>query len=354
MKKLLYIIFFLASAFVMQAQAQVAARIDTASILIGAQAHLCVSVSAPAQAKVSFPEYKSGQQIGKGVEVVESHTDTLSNDDSGLKVERKYTITAWDSGKYVIPALSVKINGKANSTQPLTLNVKTISLGKGENSLRPMHDVADNPFSWQEWLPLYALSILALLLIAVVCFLYIRLKQNKPVINRVKIVKKQLPHEKALQTIASIKAEQLDKSEDQKAYYTKLTDALRLYLQERFGINAMEMTSQEILGRLQKEENQDKMNELREVFETADLVKFAKYATLNNEKDLYLTSVVNFIDSTKQTDKPNVERVEPALSANEQSTMRRRTKLKVGIIVLSIAATALLVYVVWTAYGILS
>lgn len=96
------------------------------------------------------------------------------------------------------------------------------------------------------------------------------------------------------------------------------------------------------------------MNELREVFETADLVKFAKYATLNNEKDLYLTSVVNFIDSTKQTDKPNVERVEPALSANEQSTMRRRTKLKVGIIVLSIAATALLVYVVWTAYGILS
>ena len=131
---------------------------------------MCVSVSAPAQAKVSFPEYKSGQQIGKGVEVVESHTDTLSNDDSGLKVERKYTITAWDSGKYVIPALSVKINGKANSTQPLTLNVKTISLGKGENSLRPMHDVADNPFSWQEWLPLYALSILALLLIAVVCF----------------------------------------------------------------------------------------------------------------------------------------------------------------------------------------
>ena len=129
---------------------------------------------------------------------------------------------------------------------------------------------------------------------------------------------------------------------------------MRTFIEETTGIRATEMTSDETVEAVERGKWIVDSSLLRSIFTTADLVKFAKYATLNNEKDLYLTSVVNFIDSTKQTDKPNVERVEPALSANEQSTMRRRTKLKVGIIVLSIAATALLVYVVWTAYGILS
>lgn len=42
-------------------------------------------------------------------------------------------------------------------------------------------------------------------------------------------------------------------SEDQKAYYTLLTDVLRKYIKERFGFNAMEMTSSEIITRLQNE-----------------------------------------------------------------------------------------------------
>ena len=97
-------------------------------------------------------------------------------------------------------------------------------------------------------------------------------------------------------------------SEDQKAYYTLLTDTLRQYIQERFGFNAREMTSTQILYHLQQNGDQKMIDELRELFQTADLVKFAKYSTLLNENDLNLVNAVNFIDQTKQENVPTEEK----------------------------------------------
>lgn len=47
-------------------------------------------------------------------------------------------------------------------------------------------------------------------------YLWTRLKENKPVIARVRIVKKVLPHQKALNEIEHIKADRRLISEDQK------------------------------------------------------------------------------------------------------------------------------------------
>jgi len=145
------------------------------------------------------------------------------------------------------------------------------------------------------------------LLLAVLYYLYIRLKQNKPIISRIRIIKHVPAHQKALTAIEKIKQEKIVYSEDQKTYYTLLTDALRQYIFERFGFNAMEMTTGEIIDNLQAADDKVMISELKDLFSTADLVKFAKYSALANENDLNLVNAIRFIDDTKIEGQPTEE-----------------------------------------------
>lgn len=337
-----------------RAQVYVNAKIDSTKILIGEQTRLSLSVTAKEGTAIAFPVYEPQQELTKGVEVVETKGDTIDAQNGQKTYERIYTLTAWDENKYTIPAQHIKIGGKDYSTDSLSLDVLPVEIDTlhAEN-IKPAKDVLDNPFSWAEWLPLAGLFVLAVLLLGLAHYLYKRLKDNKPIVKRARIEKKLLPHEKAMQEIAQIKAEQLARSEDQKTYYTKLTDTLRQYLEERFGINAMEMTSGEIIEQLKKEEDLQKINELHEVFATADLVKFAKYSAQNNENDLYMSHVVKFIEDTKQDNQPTVEPVGEQPSADEKRSMRSRRILQAVIAFVCILAVAILTYVGWQVYELL-
>jgi hypothetical protein len=209
-------------------------------------------------------------------------------------------------------------------------------------------DVQDNPFMWSDWAPLFWLSVLMLVLMAVAYYLYLRLRDNKPIITYVRVVKKLLPHQKAMKEIEQIKADRMTTSEDQKEYYTKLTDTIRRYIEERYGFSAMEMTSSEIIDRLMKQGDQKALNELTELFQTADLVKFAKYSTLVNENDKNLVSAVEFINSTKAEHLPTEEVLRPQLTEQDMRSKKTRRVLKIVITVLGVISVGLLVYV---AYG---
>lgn len=158
-----------------------------------------------------------------GVEVVKvADADTLSSSGKELKVCKVYTITSFDEHLYSIPPLPVKVNGKnyqggVAALKVITVNVDTLH----PNQFFPPKDVQDNPFSWAEWRPYFWLSILMLLIVLVMGYLYIRLRSNKPVITRIRIVKHVPAHQRALNAINKIKEERLTASEDQKTYYTQ-------------------------------------------------------------------------------------------------------------------------------------
>ena len=84
------------------------------------------------------------------------------------------------------------------------------------------------------------------------------------------------PHQAALQEIERIKNEKVWQKGQPKEYYTELTDAIRTYIRDRFGFNALEMTSSEIIDKLLEIKDKDAISDLRFLFQTADLVKFAK------------------------------------------------------------------------------
>ena len=139
-------------------------------------------------------------------------------------------------------------------------------------------------------------------------------------------------------------------SEDQKTYYTRLTDTLRQYIRDRFGFNAMEMTSREIIERLQVAGDSKMLSELTELFTTADLVKFAKYSTLINENDLNLVNAVNFIDGTKVEGQATEEKIMPQLSDDDKRKRQGRLTIKALLWLLAISIAGLLAYIIYNVY----
>ena len=204
-----------------QAQ-QVEQRIDSLQILIGQQTVLHLKASVKQGDKVQLPSFKPQQQITPGVEVVEqSKGDTSHIGDDRMVVSRDYTLTSFDEKVYVIPALNVKVNGKNCHGNQLALKVLTVPVDTVHpNQFYPPKDVQDNPFSWSEWSALFWLSLLLLILCGAWLYLRNRLKNNKPIITHIRIVKRVPAHEKALNQINVIKQQHVENQETQKAYYS--------------------------------------------------------------------------------------------------------------------------------------
>lgn len=349
------IICILSSLFfsVAQAQVTVEAAIDSIEMLIGEQVHVTVTASMKEGAKVEFPVFKPTQQLIPGVEVLKSQELGVKGSDNGY-VNRSvvYTLTSFDDTLYYLPPFVVKVDGKPYESKSLALKVLGIEVDTThvEQFFGPK-DVQDNPFQWSDWSLMFWLSVAALLLMAIVYYLYLRLRDNKPIITRIRIVKRLLPHQKAMKEIEQIKADKMQNSENPKEYYTRLTETLRKYIEDRYGFRAMEMTSSEIIERLEKALNDDKnaadtmKAELKQLFTTADLVKFAKYSTMINENDANLVSAIDFINQTKLENVPTEEAVKPELTEADQRVVKTRKVLKLVIAILSLACVAMLVYV---------
>ena len=357
MKRQILLILLIPSVLLAMAQASLRATIDPIEILIGDQATVTLTLHAPEDAKVEWPALQPRQMLVPGVEVIKTsrpgQSDEGDSSDEGSQT-MTITLTSFDGNLYPLPPFKVKVNGKELQSEELALKVVEVEVDTTQlNKFFGPKDVQDNPFQWSDWAPAFWLSVLMLLLIGLTYWLYLRLRDNKPVIARIKIVKRLLPHQKAMQEIEQIKADKMVTAEDPKEYYTKLTDTLRKYIEERYGFSAMEMTSTEIIGRLMAEGDEQSLSELRQLFMTADLVKFAKYSTMINENDANLVSAIDFINQTKLENQPQEEVQKPVLSEADQRSQKERRLLKSIIWALSAATVALLGYIIWSVYQLL-
>ena len=335
-----------------RAQVKVEVSIDSMNIRIGEQAHITLSVKVKEGQNVNMPMFDSRDNITQGVEVLESNDlDTIKLGNKEMKVRKEYTITSFDENQYDLPAFNVLVDGNEYKSNNLKLNVATVPVDTTNvNKFYPPKDVQDNPFRWSEWSPLFWFSLILIVLAVLMCYLIVRLRDNKPIIAKIRFVKKLLPHQTALKEINRIKKEKLGISSDQKEYYTALTDTFRKYLQDRFGFNAMEMTSAEIIQRLREEADQEKIEELKQLLETADLVKFAKYSTGEDEKDKGLESVVAFINETKMENMPIVQKIEPTISEEDKRSRKSRRIILSVIAVLTIVILVVFAFVCWNIY----
>ena len=315
---------------------------------------MTVDVTARHGAKVVFPKFKRTQYIVPGVEVLGDTKADTSDIDGMMRVSKTFTLTSFDERLYAIPGMKVKVDGKSYSSNQLALKVLTCDVDTlHPEQFFPPKDVQDNPFLWAEWSTPFWLSIVVMLLTLAFGYLVLRLKQNKPIITRIRVVKRIPAHQKALDEMSRLKTEHYNTADEQKEYYTQLTDTLRKYIRERFGFNAMEMTSTEIMEHLQSTGDDTMINELRELFNTADLVKFAKYSSLLGEKDMNLVKAINFIDQTKRDEQPTEEKIVPKLSDDEAKTRQNRITIKTLLWTMGVAIVVMLTYIIYNVYMLL-
>ena len=322
MRRCVLLIILIASTLHCLAQSSVTANIEPIEMMIGEQATVTLTVQAADDAKVEWPTFQPRQMLVPDVEVL----NTQRPSDRTMVI----TLTSFDGNLYHLPPFKVKINGKEQQSADLALKVVEVEVDTTQlNKFFPPKDVQDNPFLWSDWSLSFWLSVLLLVLIALCGYLYLRLRDNKPIISHIKIVKRLLPHQKAMKEIEQIKADRMVASENAKEYYTKLTDTLRKYIEERYGFSAMEMTSSEIIERL---------------------TKFAKYSTMINENDANLVSAIDFINQTKLENQPVEEVQKPELSEADQRSQKERRVLKIviwGIVSVAVLLFCYIVYSVW-------
>ncbi|MBK7480262.1 MAG: hypothetical protein IPI69_11465 [Bacteroidales bacterium] len=90
---------------------------------------------------------------------------------------------------------------------------------------------------------------------------------------------KEPAHVIAFRELELLRDEQLWQKGETKRYYTRLTEIIRQYLENRYGVNSLELTTSETLEALLKTgfKKNELYKRLRSVLNQADLVKFAKY-----------------------------------------------------------------------------
>lgn len=333
-------------AYALPADAQqvtVRASIDSLQLLVGEQTKIHLEVSMDADRKLRLPVIKD--TLVRGVEVLDiAKPDTQKlNDDKRWLIRQDYTVTSFDSALYYLPPLEVMVDDKEYRSESLALKVYSIPV----DTLHPDQffgpkTIVEVPLQWQDIDSMVYSLILMLLFGAGCVFLIVRLKNNKPIIKIIKIEPKLPPHQEAMKHIEEIKANKNIQREDPKLYYTELTDVIRTYIAERFDFNAMEMTSAEIIEQLLQVKDKDSLKDLKYLFETADLVKFAKHAPMMNENDMNLVNAVDFINETKIEEEPGAKKEPTEIKVEEKRSKQGRIALMCSIGVTGIAAAVCL------------
>ena len=318
----------------------VEAKIDSLQILIGEQAKVQLQVAMDAKQRAVFPAYTD--TLVRGVEIIETvKPDTqFLNDRQRMLITQEYIVTSFDSALYYLPPMPVTVDGKEYRSKALALKVYSMPV----DTLHPdqffgQKTVMKAPFAWEDWYGLIGCSFLALPLLGLLIYLIIRIRDNKPIIRKIKVEPKLPPHQAAMKEIERIKNEKVWQKGQPKAYYTELTDTLRTYIKDRFGFNALEMTSSEIIDKLQDISDKESIKDLMFLFQTADLVKFAKHSPLMNENDMNLVNAVEFINNTKVEADPNAKPEPTEITVEEKRSKQGRIILlgSIGVIVIAIA-----------------
>lgn len=232
----------------------------------------------------------------------------LNADTAGLgsgrrEIRQDIVLQSFDSGVYRLKPILYVANGETIASNRLVLKVFPVDV----DSLETIHDyadVADVDRSFIDYLPdfivdygLWILAVIIVLAIGGFVFYMMKKKKNPFAAPAPKPVP---PYEKAIDELSRLRAEKLCEQGKEKEFYTRLTDILRIYLNGRFGINAMEMTSTQIRRVLEaNEETRLSKENMERVLETADFVKFAKVRPLPDDNVRAFNSAMQFVEDTK-------------------------------------------------------
>jgi hypothetical protein len=299
-------LFVLFSSLAFSQSVHVSAKLDSTSMRIGEQIHLHLNATTPLHTQVVFPPIPD--TIHKLEVVQRSAIDTAkAADGKTITYHQQVTITGFDSGYYVVEPLTFRFRKEGSndydtlSTEAMLVQVMTIPVDttKQIKDVKPPIEV---PFTFMDALP-YIIG--GLVLFAIVYLLIRYFQKRKKVVPQVVAKKPKRPaHEIALEALKKIQEEKLWQQGFYKQYHSEVSDTVRMYIEHRFDINAMEYTTDETLEHLKNNMVPVEAKEkLRQMLQFADMVKFAKAIPVGTENELSMQQAIDFVMLTKPATK---------------------------------------------------
>lgn len=300
--RLKYILFFYLHLFLcssVAAQVGVKAKADPQNIQIGDHIRFFLEARSDNSSQIwIWPVVVDS--IG-GLEVLETGKIDTLKDQGDTLFRQRILLSAYDSGHYILPELSFTLLSVEDSqiyhTDPINISVQTIPV----DTTQPFKPVKDIIFVESHWLDYWYIYLAALLLIGLGIFVWFYFYKNRG--SKVPDISPKAPpekaHEKAIRKLNELNKKRYWERNKIKEYYSELSEITREYIEERFNLPALEITTAELL-QVAKRTPVIKRNrsELKLILRTADLVKFAKANPLTSEHEACMDAALKFVTST--------------------------------------------------------
>jgi hypothetical protein len=258
------------------------AYVESDSILIGKELNYTIDVNAEKVENIIFPDSTSFVPFEL---ISETKVDTIKQDD-GFRFSKKYGITSFDEGDFIIPKIKIQIGDKLFSTDSKKITVNLVEVDTTKQGLYDIKPSFDK-FSSFEILKLsfknnYPVILFGVFL--VLTLIYFRSKvieffnpllNIKPALRPIELIKKRL---------SDLEKINIDSGAEIKFFYSELTFALRSFFEKEVYDKALESTTIELILKLNNLSEiksfaitKNSINRIEDIFKRADLVKFAKY-----------------------------------------------------------------------------
>lgn len=278
----LHIIMLFGVFAVAQKTPSVSIKVDTTKIRIGEQINYQIIVD-DVENGVIFPKLQL-DSLGK-IEIIKSLSiDTLKN-----RLIKKYKLTSFDSGSYVIPKQAIFIWNQPYYTDSIPIDVATVAVDTTKQKLYPIKAIHNEPYTLADFKSYLWWILGILILIGLALYFILRKKKTQEEIEA-----RIPPYERALNRLKALDEKQLWQKNKIKKYYVELTDIIRTYIERELNIPALESTTDELLETITDFNMsstlnipEEIINKLRKLLNEGDLVKFAKFKPLANEIELH-------------------------------------------------------------------
>lgn len=304
--QVLLILAFLLPLCVFGAEPKISARIEPDTVMVGDQPILTIEVDKDIVQVVDFPQFENNK-IGGVIEILaEFPFDTLETDGRNQKLAKRYLLTCFDEGRYNIdhfPVLYLDKNivDTIYAPEQLSLFVKTIeNIDTVNMTVYDIKAPLNTPFLASEVSGYATIGLIGLaVLVSIIYFIASRYRKREKVEENQRV--KEPPHVIAIRELEHLNNQKIWQNNKHKLYYTRLTDILREYLEGRYGVHAMEMTSDEIVDAVVGVNLPPKnFDELKTILKSADLVKFAKHIPSPDENESSYYKAYYFVEETKE------------------------------------------------------
>jgi hypothetical protein len=288
----------------------VQARLSNGEILIGDEVTLLLTISHDATVRLK----NIGLGVLQDIEKLEvkriNPADTASR--SPYNIQQEIILTSFDSGFYQLPAIPLTFtssNGDQTiSTNPLQLLVKPFPVQLTDSTdIQPIKDILKESVSMEDFFP-YLLAVLLLLLIGFAIWWFFK-RRNRSKLDVTPAAPALKAHELALQKLAVLQNKDWLSQGSFKEYQSELSYILREYFENRYGINALEATTFDLLKRLQTIDIENWYTQLKDILQQSDLVKFAKAEYPLDFHQEAFNQVKSFVEITQER---------PVIPAEEQ------------------------------------